>query len=99
MSTATYEQRLQVLEAAVADLRSRQSVWEANRNAGPNEYLASDVDQPLIPAVPPKERSHHRAKLSSIRPGPRTLGLSEIDWSSLDVGKQEPEKGTGSHER
>jgi hypothetical protein len=84
MSTATYKQRLQVLEAAVADLRSRQSVWEANRPAGPNEDLVSDVDQPLIPAVPPKERSRFRAELSCIRPGPRTLGLSEIELPESD---------------
>ncbi len=87
MSTATYEQRLQILEAAVADLRSRQLMWEADRPAGPKEDLISDIDQPLVPAVPPKERARLKAKLSGIRPGPRTLGLSEIDWASLDVGE------------
>ncbi len=87
MSVATYEQRLQVLEAAVADLRSRQSAWEANHTGGPKEDLIPDVDQPLIPALPPKERSRFRAKLSCVRPGPQILGLSQTEWSALYIGK------------
>jgi hypothetical protein len=87
VSIAAYEQRLQVLEAAVADLRSQQSAREAGRTGGPTDDLTSDVDQPLIPAVPPKQLSRLRAKLCCVQPGPRNLGLSQAEWTALNLGE------------
>ena len=86
MSIAAYEQRLQALESAVADMRLQQAAREAGRIRGAVEDLTLEVDQPLVPAVPPKQLSRLRAKLSGVQPGPRTLGLSQAEWAALNLG-------------
>ena len=87
MSIATHEQRLQVLEAAVADLRSQQPAHDAGRTGEPTDGVMPNVEQPLIPAVPPKHRSRLRGKLSCVHPGPRSFGLSQAEWVALNIGE------------
>jgi len=87
VSIAAYEQRLQVLEAAVADLRSQQSTREAGRSGGPTDGLTPNVEQPPVPAVPPRQRSRLRARLSRVHPGPRGLGQSQAEWVALSIGE------------
>jgi type II secretory pathway pseudopilin PulG len=85
MSTATHEQRLQALEAAVADLRSQQSAGQTDRSGGPLDGLPPDAEQPLVPGVPPKNAMRFRAKLASVGPAPRGLGLSQSQWATLNL--------------
>jgi hypothetical protein len=87
VSITAYEQRLQALEAVVADLRSKQSAREVDRTCGVTDDLIPDVDQPLVPAVPPKQSSRLRARLSCVQPGPRSLGLSQAEWAALNLGE------------
>ena len=87
MSIAAYEQRLQALEMAVADLRSQQSARQVDRTSGPTDDLTPDADQPLVPAVPPKHLSRLRARLSCVQPGPRNLGLSPPNGLRCSLGK------------
>ncbi|MGO8747834.1 MAG: hypothetical protein ACLQNE_17815 [Thermoguttaceae bacterium] len=83
MSMATHEQRLQALEAAVADLRSQPSARETNRCDEPLDDLPRDAEQPLVPGVPPKNAIRLRAKLASVEPAPQGLGLSQSEWAAL----------------
>lgn len=85
MSTVTYEQRLQALEAAVADLRSQQSVRQTDRSGGPLDGLPPDAEQPFVPGVPPKNTVRLRAKLIGLEPAPQGLGLSERQWAALNL--------------
>ena len=85
MSMATYEQRLQALEAAVADLRSQQSALQTDRSGGPLDGLPPDAEQPLVPGVPPKNAVQLRARLASVEPAPRGLGLSQSEWAALNL--------------
>jgi len=87
VSISAYEQRLQVLEAAVADLRSQQPARDAGRTSEPTDNVMPNVEQPLIPAVPPKHRSRFRARLSRVQPGSRSLGLSDAEWVALNIGE------------
>ena len=87
VSIASYEQRLQVLEAAVADLRSQQSAPEVERTCRLTGDVIPDVDQPLVPAVPPKRSLRLRAKLSCVQLGPLNLGLSQAEWAALNCGE------------
>jgi len=85
MSTVTHEQRLQALEAAIADLRSQQSTGQTDRSDGPLDGLPHDAEQPLVPGVPPKNAMRLRAKLASVGPAPRGLGLSQSQWATLNL--------------
>lgn len=88
MSIAAYEQRLQALEAAVADIRSQQSARDADRTCRPtDDDLTPDVDHLLVPAVSPKQRLRLPAKLSRVEAGPRNLGLSQAEWAALNIGE------------
>ena len=89
MSIAAYEQRLQVLEAAVADLRSKQSARETGRTGGPTDDLTPDVDQPLVPAVPPKQRSRLRARLSCVQARPAESRAFPSRMDCVDLGEAE----------
>jgi len=84
MSMAAYEQRLQALEAAVADLRSQQSA-QADRSVGPLDDLPHDAEQAFVPGVPPKNAMRVRARLTGVEPAPRGLGLSPSEWASLNI--------------
>jgi hypothetical protein len=83
MSMAAYEQRLQALEAAVADLRSQQSARETGRSGRPLDGLPPDAEQPLVPGVPPKDVMRLRARLTSVESAPQGLGLSQSEWGAL----------------
>jgi type II secretory pathway pseudopilin PulG len=85
MSMATYEQRLQALEAAIADLRSEQSARQTDRSAAPLDGLPPGAEQPLVPGVPPKNAMRLRARLTSVEPAPRGLGLSQSEWAALKL--------------
>lgn len=85
MSTATYEQRLQALEAAVADLRSQQSAHQADRRGVSADDLPPDTEQPFVPGVPPKDVMWLRARLAIVQPGSRGLGLSQSEWAALNL--------------
>lgn len=85
MSTATHEQRLQALEAAVAELRSQQSAGQTDRSAGPLDGLPKDAEKPFVPGVPPKNAMRLRARLASVGPAPRGLGLSQSQWAALSL--------------
>lgn len=87
MSITAYEQRLQALEAGVADLRSQLLADEAGRTGEPTDGLAPNVEQPLAPAVPPRQGSRLRARISCVHPGPRGLGLSQAEWVALSLGE------------
>lgn len=85
MSTAAYEQRIQALEAVVADLRSRQSAREADRTRATHDDLAPQVEEPLVPAVPPKQSRRLRARVACVHEGPRDLALSPAEWAALNL--------------
>jgi hypothetical protein len=85
VSIAAYEQRLQILEAAVADLRSQQSAREPRRTGKPTDGEIPNAEQPFVLAVPPKQQSRWRAKLSCVQPGPPSLGLSQAEWIALNL--------------
>ena len=87
VSITAYEQRLQALEAAVADLRSQQSAREMGTTSRLTGDLIPDVERSLVPAVPPKHSSRLRVRLSSAQPGPRELGLSQAEWAALNCGE------------
>jgi len=85
VSIAAYEQRLEALEAAVAGLKSRESAREPDRDCGTTGGLTRDVEQPLVPAVPPKQLTRLRARVACVSQGPRSLGLSQAEWASLNL--------------
>jgi hypothetical protein len=85
MSMATYEQRLQALEAAVADLRSQQSARETSSSGASLDHLPRDAEQPLIPGLPPKTAVGLRAKLTGVEHAPQGLGLSPSEWAALNL--------------
>ena len=82
---ATYEQRLQALEAAVADLRSRQSARQTDRSGGPLDGLSPGAERPLAPGVPPKNAVRLRARLTRVEPAPQGFGLSQSEWAALNL--------------
>jgi len=85
MSMATYEQRLQALEAAVADLRSQQSARQTDRSGGPLDGLPPGAEQPLVPGVRPKNVMRLRGRLAGVEPAPQGLGLSQSEWAALNL--------------
>jgi hypothetical protein len=85
VSIAAYEQRLQALEAAIADIRSQQSARDADRSIRPTDELTPDVDHLLVPAVPPKQLARFPAKLCRVETGPRDLALSQAEWTALNI--------------
>ena len=85
MSTAAYEQRIQALEAVVADLRSQQSAREADRTRATHGDSAPEVEQPLVPAVPPKQWQRLRARVAGVHDGPRDFALSPTEWAALNL--------------
>lgn len=89
MSTAASEQRIQALEAAVADLRSQPSAREADRTCATHGDLTPDVEQPLVPAVPPKQLQRLRARVTCVHEGPRDFGLSHTEWAALNLQKSD----------
>ncbi|MBW3600867.1 MAG: hypothetical protein KY475_26825 [Planctomycetes bacterium] len=82
MSMATYEQRLQALEAAVADLRSAR---QADRSGEPLDGFPPGAEQRLLPGVPPKHAVRLRARLTGVEPAPQDLGLSQSEWAALNL--------------
>jgi hypothetical protein len=85
MSIAEHEQRIRALELAVTDLTSRQRPSESRHARDSDDDLVSDVDHPLVPAVPPKQVKRLRANVTVIQPGARDLGLSTTQWASLNI--------------
>lgn len=85
MSLAAYEQRLQALEAAVADLKARQSVGRADNGAGTLDGLPAEAERELVLGVPPKDALQLRAKLGTVQRAPSDLGLSPSEWAALNL--------------
>lgn len=84
MSTVTYEQRIQALEAAIADLTLRQSSNQSDRDCAAHGDLALDIEQSLVPAVPPKQSKRLLARVVAVHEGPRSFGLSDSEWTALN---------------
>jgi hypothetical protein len=84
MSTVTYEQRIQALEAAVADLTLQQSSKQADRVCAAHGDLTLDIEHPLTPAVPPKQSRRLRARVVAVHEEPQGFGLSETEWTALN---------------
>jgi hypothetical protein len=96
MTLAQIEERLTVLEKVVADLQARlppaNGTPPAAEEAAPflkEEDIIPGAEYPFVPDVPPREVVHLKGRIVSIERDPAVLGLSDAEWASLGLEKDD----------